>query len=96
VAARQSVTVAEHEARLARLATKPDWNMELMYGARSGGRDGMITLLFGMDLPIATAQRQRRVWQRTGRWPSARSGRSRPRTATAFRVAQRMGGWQSV
>jgi outer membrane protein TolC len=56
--ARHSVTVAEHEARLARLATKPDWNMELMYGARSGGRDDMITLLFGMDLPIAAAQRQ--------------------------------------
>lgn len=57
-AARQSATVAEHEAQLAQLATKPDWNMELMYGARSGGRDDLVTLLFGMDLPIAQGSRQ--------------------------------------
>lgn len=57
-AARHSVAVAEYEAQLARLATQPDWNMELMYGARSGGRDDLVTLLFGVDLPIAQSRRQ--------------------------------------
>jgi outer membrane protein TolC len=50
--------MAEAEAKLAAIATKPDWNMELSYGARGSEYTNMVTLMFRMDLPVFSGTRQ--------------------------------------
>jgi outer membrane protein TolC len=49
---------AEAEARLARVATKPDWNVELSYGQRGSAYDNMVSLMVRVDLPLFASRRQ--------------------------------------
>lgn len=59
-AMRQAVRVAQADAEQARQAYKPDWNVDVSYGARSENRADFISLVVGIDLPIFTANRQDR------------------------------------
>ena len=52
---------AEAEMKLAAAATKPDWSVELTYGARGAAYTNMVSLMFRMDLPIFEARRQNPV-----------------------------------
>ena len=56
----RSVEKAEAEAELAKLGTKPDWNVELSYGVRGSSFGDMVTLQFGIDLPVFQKNRQLR------------------------------------
>ncbi len=58
--ARHAVEVARADAALAREANKPDWNVNLAYGARGGGRADLLSLQVDMDLPVFPANRQDR------------------------------------
>jgi outer membrane protein TolC len=49
---------ADAEAKLAAVATKPDWSMELSYGARGSAYTNMVSLMFRMDLPVFSGSRQ--------------------------------------
>jgi outer membrane protein TolC len=49
---------AEAEAKLATIATKPDYSVELSYGARGSAYSDMVSLMFRMDLPVFSGSRQ--------------------------------------
>lgn len=49
---------AEAEAKLALVATKPDYNVELSYGVRGSAYTNMVSLMFRMDLPLFAGTRQ--------------------------------------
>jgi outer membrane protein TolC len=49
---------AEVEARLAAIATKPDYSVELSYGARGAAYTNMVSLMVRMDLPVFAGSRQ--------------------------------------
>jgi outer membrane protein TolC len=49
---------AEAEAKLAAIATKPDYSVELSYGDRGAAYTNMVSLMFRMDLPIFAGTRQ--------------------------------------
>jgi len=46
------------EAKLAAVATKPDYSLELSYGIRGSAYTDMVTLMFRMDLPAFAGSRQ--------------------------------------
>lgn len=54
----QQVKLAETDAQLARLGSKPDWSVELSYGVRGPGFSDMVTVQFGVDLPVFQKNRQ--------------------------------------
>lgn len=54
----QQVKYAEADAALAREGTRPDWSVEVSYGARGSGFSDMVTLQFGVDLPVFPKNRQ--------------------------------------
>jgi outer membrane protein TolC len=56
----QQVKLAETDAELARVSSKPDWSVELSYGFRGPGFSDMVTLQFGVDLPVFQKNRQLR------------------------------------
>jgi outer membrane protein TolC len=56
----KSIATLEKEASLAREAVKPDWSMEVGYGARGAGQSDMLSVQFGIELPVAQAKRQDR------------------------------------
>jgi outer membrane protein TolC len=56
----QQVKLAEADAELARLGGKPDWSVELSYGLRGPGFSDMVTVQFGIDLPVFQKNRQLR------------------------------------
>ncbi len=49
---------AQAEANLAAIATKPDWSLELSYGARGSAYTNMVSLMVRMDLPVFAGSRQ--------------------------------------
>ena len=49
---------AEAEAKLAAIATKPDYSLELSYGVRGSAYTDMVSLMFRMDLPVFAGTRQ--------------------------------------
>ncbi len=49
---------AEAEAKLAAVATLPDYSVELSYGARGSAYTNMVSLMFRMDLPVFAGSRQ--------------------------------------
>ncbi|PWB59111.1 MAG: hypothetical protein C3F16_12755 [Betaproteobacteria bacterium] len=49
---------AEAEAKLAAIATKPDYSVELSYGARGAAYTNMVSLMVRMDLPVFSGSRQ--------------------------------------
>jgi outer membrane protein TolC len=52
---------AEAEARLAAIATQPDYNVELSYGVRGSAYTNMVSLMVRMDLPVFAGTRQEPV-----------------------------------
>lgn len=56
----KSIATLEKEAALAHEAVKPDWSMEVGYGARGAGQSDMLSVQFGIELPVAPAKRQDR------------------------------------
>jgi outer membrane protein TolC len=56
----QQVRLAETDAQLARVNAKPDWSVELSYGFRGPGFSDMVTVQFGVDLPVFQKNRQLR------------------------------------
>lgn len=55
------VRIADVDAELANLSTRPDWSMELMYGRRGAAFSNMVSLQFQIDLPILQHNRQDRT-----------------------------------
>ena len=49
---------AEAELKLAQVATKPDWSVELSYAQRGSAYANMVSLMVRMDLPIFASRRQ--------------------------------------
>src|SRR5690606_23257616 len=60
LASRAAEASAGHSARLARVASQPDWSWEVMYGMRQDGRSDMISVQVSVDLPWNRASRQDR------------------------------------
>ncbi len=56
----RALQVARADVDLAKEAGKPDWNVNLAYGARGGGRPDLLSLVVGVDLPVFQANRQDR------------------------------------
>jgi outer membrane protein TolC len=57
-ALRHAEAAARAEADLAREAYKPDWNVDVTYGARGGDRADLLSAVVSVDLPLFTAKRQ--------------------------------------
>ena len=57
---RRQLDLARADVDLAREAVKPDWNLGLAYGARSGARADVVSFQVDVDLPVFQAQRQDR------------------------------------
>lgn len=57
---RRGVDLARSEADLAREAYKPDWEVEVAYGLRGGGRTDMLSVQVGVELPLFPRNRQDR------------------------------------
>ncbi len=53
-----AVASAEADLRLAQLASKPDWSVELSYGQRGSAFENMVSVMVRMDLPLFTSSRQ--------------------------------------
>lgn len=53
--------IAETDARLAQQAAKPDWNVEVSYAQRGPAFSNMVSIQFGIDLPLFQHNRQDRV-----------------------------------
>jgi outer membrane protein TolC len=53
--------IADVDARLARLASKPDWNIEVAYSQRGPAFSNMVSIQFGIDLPLFQRNRQDRT-----------------------------------
>ena len=49
---------ADAEAKLAAIATQPDYSVELSYGVRGSAYTDMVSLMFRMDLPVFAGTRQ--------------------------------------
>lgn len=49
---------AEAEAKLASVATQPDYSVELSYGVRGSAYTNMVSLMVRMDLPVFAGSRQ--------------------------------------
>ncbi|HUF19476.1 MAG TPA: TolC family protein, partial [Burkholderiales bacterium] len=56
-----TVEIAEREASLAHLSTKPDWNLQVLYGQRGPAYSSMLTVQIGIDLPLFQTNRQDRL-----------------------------------
>ena len=54
----QSIAALGKEVELAKEASKPDWSVEVGYGARGANQTDMLSVQFGVDLPMYKAQRQ--------------------------------------
>jgi outer membrane protein TolC len=52
--------IAETDARLAQASTKPDWNVEVGYAQRGSAYSNMVSIQFGIDLPLFQRDRQDR------------------------------------
>jgi outer membrane protein TolC len=50
--------MADAEAKLAAIATKPDFSVELSYGARGSAYTNVLSLMLRMDLPVFSGSRQ--------------------------------------
>jgi len=55
---REAATLARSDVALAKEAYKPDWSVDLSYGARGNNLADMVSLVVGVDLPVFTANRQ--------------------------------------
>jgi len=57
----RQIDIAQSDADLARLATKPDWGLELSYAQRSPAYSNMLMVQVSIDLPLFADRRQNRV-----------------------------------
>lgn len=53
--------IADTDARLAQQSTRPDWNVELSYAQRGPAYSDMVSIQFGIDLPLFQHNRQDRT-----------------------------------
>lgn len=53
--------MADTDARLAQQASRPDWNVELSYAQRGSAYSDMVSIQFGIDLPLFQRNRQDRT-----------------------------------
>jgi outer membrane protein, heavy metal efflux system len=53
--------ISETDARLAQQATRPDWSVEVSYAQRGAAYSDMVSVQFGIDLPLFAANRQDRL-----------------------------------
>jgi cobalt-zinc-cadmium efflux system outer membrane protein len=56
----KQVEMAEAETALARQSARPDWNVEVSYSQRGPAFSDMVSVQFGIDLPLWRANRQDR------------------------------------
>ena len=56
----RQVAYADKDAELARVATSPDWNIEVSYAVRGSAYSDMISVQVGIDLPVFPKNRQLR------------------------------------
>jgi outer membrane protein TolC len=56
----RALDVARADAALAKEAARPDWNVNLAYGARGANRADLLSFTVGVDLPIFQVNRQDR------------------------------------
>lgn len=61
IAFSKQLQIAETDARLAQNAAKPDWNVELAYQQRGSAYSNMVSIQFGIDLPLFQGNRQHRL-----------------------------------
>lgn len=57
----EAIASSRVELALARESLKPDWNIGVSYGARAGGRPGMVSVQVDVGLPLFPENRQDRL-----------------------------------
>ncbi len=57
----RQIDIAQSDADLARLATKPDWGLELSYAQRGPAYSNMLMVQVSIDLPLFADRRQNRM-----------------------------------
>ncbi len=93
----QDMDLARSEVDLAREAYKSDWEVEVAYGLRGGGRTDMLSVQVGVDLPLFPKQRQdRRLAARLAAVDSAGHGLEDRRRELAAELAATRAEWQAA
>lgn len=93
----RDMDLARSEADLAREAYKSDWEVEVAYGLRGGGRTDMLSVQVGVDLPLFPKQRQdRRLAARLAAVDSAGHGLEDRRRELAAELAATRAEWQAA
>lgn len=95
--ARRGVDLARSEAALAREDYKPDWEVEVAYGLRGGGRTDMLSIQVGVDLPVFPKNRQdRRLASRLAAMDSAGQELEDRRRELAAGLAAAQAEWEAA
>lgn len=82
---------------VAQAERRPDWSIAASYGQRSGGRDDMLMLEFGIGLPLITRNRQDRdVAARRAEYEAVLAVREDARRAQATRVRADLARWEAL
>ena len=82
---------------VAQAEKRPDWSIAASYGQRSGGRDDMLMLEFGIGLPLFTRNRQDRdVAARRAEYEAVLAVREDARRAQAARVRTDLAQWEAI
>jgi len=94
---RRGVDLARSEADLAREAYKPDWEVEVAYGLRGGGRTDMLSVQVGVELPLFPKNRQdRRLASRLAAVDSAGQELEDRRRELAAGLAAAQAEWEAA
>ncbi|HNQ05030.1 MAG TPA: TolC family protein [Thiobacillaceae bacterium] len=94
---RRDMDLARSEAALAREAYKSDWEVDVAYGLRGGGRTDMLSVQVAVDLPLFPKRRQdRRLAARLAAVDSAGHGLEDRRRALAAELASAQAEWQAA
>lgn len=92
-AAREQVAQAALER--ARAAKHPDWSVSAMYGKRAPNLSDMVTLQFGVSLPLFARHRQDRgISARQAQWDVVQAEHEDARRAQREGVARAIAAWQ--
>jgi outer membrane protein, heavy metal efflux system len=96
-AAWRAQDVARIDVERARAERRPNWEVELMYGARARDRSDMVTLQFTVDLPINREERQdRRTAARMAQLARARQLTEDRRRMLLAELTSAQVAWQSA
>ncbi|MBS0212031.1 MAG: TolC family protein [Proteobacteria bacterium] len=95
IAAQVETAAAQVDA--ARAERKPDWSVAAAYGQRSGGRSDMVSVEFGIGLPLFTTDRQDRgVAAREADYQAALATREDLRREQAAQVQSDFAQWEGL